>query len=274
MKDSFSSFKEANITSWIVNIRGSQSYLAKEFLEKNITQRASITCIESDKGWFRDTSSLMQDIDEGYLLYWIEDHINTASIETLNSVFKEISRSGIDQIQYSFFSRAKYDSCQKVFSSENEHFRVVNFTNKSWGTYLSSCNERGIVNPYLISLASIMSVQHFKSILSKRDPILRRHSKHTPFDFEKSHVDTHWLPLETGILERELFACIDTDHDGPSLISRGLYRDSKEPPVNMSINFVAESKGIVSRKFIYQFLSVVLPKRLLLLLKRISFYFH
>ena len=274
MKDSFSSFKEANITSWIVNIRGSQSYLAKEFLEKNITQRASITGIESDKGWFHDTSSLMQDIDEGYLLYWIEDHINTASIETLNSVFKEISRSGIDQIQYSFFSRAKYDSCQKVFSSENEHFRVVNFTNKSWGTYLSSCNERGIVNPYLISLASIMSVQHFKSILSKRDPILRRHSKHTPFDFEKSHVDTHWLPLETGILGRELFACIDTDHDGPSLISRGLYRDSKEPPVNMSINFVAESKGIVSRKFIYQFLSVVLPKRLLVLLKRISFYFH
>jgi hypothetical protein len=149
----------------------------------------------------------------------------------------------------------------------------VNFTNKSWETYLSSCNERGIVNPYLISLASIMSVQHFKSILGKRDPILRRHSKHTPFDFEKSHIDTHWLPLETGILERELFACIDKDHDVPSLISRGLYRDSREPPVNKSINFVSESKGTVSRQFISQFLSAVLSKRLLLLLKRISFYF-
>ena len=271
MKDSFLSFKDANISSWIVNVRGSHAYLAKEFLENNITQRAFLTSVESGKGWFRDTSSLVQDIGEGYLLYWIEDHVNIANLQTLNTVIDEVTRSGIDQIQYSFFNRVKYESCEAIFSEENDHFRVVNFTDKTWASYLSNCNNRGIVNPYLISLASIMSVQHFKSILRKRDPILRRHSKHTPFDFEKNHVDTHWLPLKTGILGKEIFANIDTDHDGLSLISRGLYHDSAEPPLTISINSVSESKGVDFRKSIHQFLSLVLPKRLLHFLKRLTF---
>ena len=103
MKDSFLSFKDANISSWIVNVRGSHAYLAKEFLENNITQRAFLTSVESGKGWFRDTSSLVQDIGEGYLLYWIEDHVNIANLQTLNTVIDEVTRSGIDQIQYSFF---------------------------------------------------------------------------------------------------------------------------------------------------------------------------
>jgi len=272
MKDSFLSFKDANITSWIVNVRGSHAHLAEEFLKQNISRMSKISCIESGKGWFHDTSILVQDIDSGYVLYWIEDHINTASIETLNSVINEISRSGIDQIQYSFFNRAKYDLCEGICIDENQHFRIMDFSNNTWDKYLSRCNDKGLIDPYLISLVSIMSIQCFKSVLSKRDPVLRRHSKHTPFDFEKDHGDVHWLPLKTGFLSTEIFACIDTDHDGLSLISRGLYKDAKAQVSNELANatsgMITNSYFILVKKLIH----ILVPETLRNLLKRLSFH--
>lgn len=272
MKDSFKSFKDADISSWHINVRGSHAHLAAEFLKQNIARIAEIACTESGKGWFHDTSKLVQDIDDGYILYWIEDHISTVSIEVLNSVLEEVARSQIDQIQYSFFSKAKYDSCQGISSDENQYFRIVDFSDKIWGRFLSNCEERKIIDPYLVSLASIMSTQRFQTIVSKRDPLLRRHSKHTPFDFEKSHKDIHWLPLRTGFLRTELFANIDTDHDGLSLISRGLYRDSAEKILDVSAVQIRKTKVRVFMNPIFQFTQVVLPKRLRNFLKRISFH--
>ena len=271
MKDSCSSFKDANISSWYINVRGSNAHLAKKYLEKQIVQPAKISCIESGKGWFHDTSSLIQDIDDGYILYWIEDHINIAGINTLNSVIDEIVRSRIDQIQYSFYNRAKYDSCKKLYSEENQHFRVVDFTIKTWDMFLTSCNERGLIEPYLISLQSIMSVRHFKSILSKRDPLLRRHSKHSPFDFEKNHSDIHWLPLKTGFLSTEIFANIDTDHDGLSLISRGLYKDSAAP-ISNTLLITSVSKVSTCQKYIFNLIKFIMPKSFCNFLKRITFH--
>jgi hypothetical protein len=54
--------------------------------------------------------------------------------------------------------------------------------------------------------------------------------KETPFDFEKSSHDVHWLPIRTGLSKQELFASIDDDSIAPgsSLISRGLY-PAREP---------------------------------------------
>ena len=272
MKDSLGSFKDADISSWHINVRGSHAHLAEEFLKQNITQEAKITRLESGQGWFHDTSKLVQDIDTGYMLYWIEDHINTASIETLNSVFKEISKSQIDQIQYSFFSRAKFDSCDDIYSDENQYFRTVDFSRNSWDMFVSHCNDRKIVDPYLISLASIMSIQTFKAILGKRDPCLRRHSKHTPFDFEKNHNDVHWLPLRTGFLRNELFANIDTDHDGPSLISRGIYNDVTDRILDGPLGKECTSRSLKYRELISAILQTFIPKKVLHLLKRLSFF--
>jgi hypothetical protein len=55
--------------------------------------------------------------------------------------------------------------------------------------------------------------------------ISRKWPTETPFDFEKSHKDTHWLPIRCGVSKEELFVSIDDDHGEPgsSLISRGLY---------------------------------------------------
>lgn len=272
MKDSFASFNEAEICSWNINVRGSHAHLAEEFLKQNITQEAKITRLESGKGWFHDTSKLVQDINNGYILYWIEDHINTASIETLNSVLQEISKGQIDQIQYSFFSRAKFDSCDDICSDENQFFRTMDFSRNTWEIFLSYCNDRKIVDPYLISLASIMSTQTFKAILGKRDPRLRRHSKHTPFDFEKNHNDVHWLPLRTGFLRNELFANIDTDHDGASLISRGLYSDAPKSNSHRSIELTNISSFEKICKSLSAILKILLPKKVLYLLKRFTFH--
>jgi len=140
--------------------------------------------------------------------------------------------------------------------------------------FLSHCNDRKIVDPYLISLASIMSIQTFKAILGKRDPRLRRHSKHTPFDFEKNHNDVHWLPLRTGILRVELFANIDRDHDVPSLISRGLYKDAKAQVLNGLANATSGLKTVSYFCLVKKIIHVLLPKTLRNLLKRISFHFE
>lgn len=271
MKDSCSSFKDANITSWYINVRGSHAHLAKEYLEKQIVQPVILTCTESGKGWFHDTSTLVQDIDNGYLLYWIEDHINIAGIDTLNSVIDEIVRSRIDQLQYSFFSEAKYDACERLYKDQNNHFRVMGFTNQTWKTYLQICGSRGCINPFLISLASIMSVQQFKKILSKRDPLLRRHSKHSPFDFEKNHSDVHWLPLKIGVLKAELFANIDRDHNSQSLISRGLYKDSAAP-ISNTLLITSVSKASTCQKYIFNLIKFIMPESLCNFLKRITFH--
>jgi hypothetical protein len=273
MKDSFASFKDADITSWRINVRGSHAQLAKDFLEENISQKAQISCTESGKGWFYDTSKMIDDIGDGYVLYWIEDHINTKCVEELNSIFKEIVRSQIDQIQYSFFSRAKYEACDDISSGENKHFRVVDFSNKSWKQFLSRCGNQNVTNPYLISLASIMSTQCFKSVINKRDPLLRRHSKHTPFDFEKNHKDLHWLPLKTGFLNSELFANIDTDHDGLSLISRGLYNDCADIKVQGSIELESVSKLEKWCISVLEKVKIIIPKSLLRFMKRITFFY-
>ena len=46
-----------------------------------------------------------------------------------------------------------------------------------------------------------------------------------PFNFEKSFFENTIVPFNNGILNEELFACIDDDHleEGYSLISRKLY---------------------------------------------------
>lgn len=272
MKDSFESFKDADISSWYINVRGSHAHLAMKFLKQNISQENQVTCTESGKGWFYDTSMMIQDINDGYILYWIEDHINTVSVEVLDSVFKAIERSRIDQIQYSFFNRAKYDSCESILSDENQYFRVVDFSDEIWRKFLSNCNDRKVINPYLISLASIMSTRCFKNIVSKRDPLFRRHSKHTPFDFEKNHKDIHWLPLRTAFLRTELFASIDADHDGLSLITRGRYRDIAEKTLDVSVVQLPRTKIRFFIGPIRQFVHIALPKKLIYFLKRISFH--
>ena len=63
-------------------------------------------------------------------------------------------------------------------------------------------------------------------MLKKRKPFLRRYNKFTPFDFEKRIQDTSWLPFLKGLPLKELFACIDDDHNqlNYSLINRGFLK--------------------------------------------------
>ena len=78
---------------------------------------------------------------------------------------------------------------------------------------------------FIIGAPSIFSKKLFSSLL-KRKPFLRRYNKFTPFDFEKRIQDTSWLPFLKGLPLKELFACIDDDHNqlNYSLINRGFLK--------------------------------------------------
>ena len=88
---------------------------------------------------------------------------------------------------------------------------------------------------YIIGCTAFFSRELFKRILISDDERQAiKWPKETPFDFEKSSYDRHWLPIRTGVPKKELFASIDDDSIAPgsSLISRGLY-PVREPRLKM-----------------------------------------
>lgn len=226
MKDSYESFSAANIEKWVLNIRGECKWLAREFLEAKIKDPFVISHHESRKGWFHDSRQMIGDLTSPYVLFWIEDHINVVSCEILNQFVDEMHSRKVDYLKYSWFVTAtSVQSTDELIYEDSEVMRIVNYSYDQCRTHQGWFKSRELRPPYIISAVSILSLSLFQRIILINDPRLRRHSRYTPFDFEKSSVDFHWLPLVVGVPKFELFACIDNDHAGPSLISRGLYPD-------------------------------------------------
>jgi hypothetical protein len=89
---------------------------------------------------------------------------------------------------------------------------------------------------YIIGCTAFFSKELFKRIVNSDDERQAiKWPKETPFDFEKSSYDRHWLPIRMGVPRKELFVSIDDDSIAPgsSLISRGLY-PARERRLKMS----------------------------------------
>ena len=227
MKDSFSSFNNANIDSWIINIRGPFKSNAESFLKLNVKQNLKIFKKESKLGWKHDTKLISQYINTSHVMYWVEDHICIDGYQKFNKVINEIIENRIDYLCYSWFH---FGNNLKTFSKINfenkNHIISLDYDKKIHHERSKYISEFDLNHTYLISLCSITSKELFIDLLSIKDPWIPRWSSMVPFDFEKNQYDIHWLPYKLGVLKKEFFASIDDDNNcfGSSLVSRGLYK--------------------------------------------------
>jgi len=221
MKDSFMSFRGISAEKWVINVRGVYKQDTIIFLKEHLGDKLSPHILESGKGWFHDSRQLIGEIKTDFVMVWVEDHINLRDVAIYSNIIEEMFENGSEYLNYTWWflgqTRRVYDGIEKreckfidTFELDKHKAKNLNFNGNK---------------PFLISLPSIFSKELFLKIINKDDPKLRRWPKDTPFDFEKSGEDFHWLPMRMAIAKDELFACIDDDQNIPgySLQSRGLY---------------------------------------------------
>jgi len=261
MKDSFDSFCDID-AEWILNIRGSFSVSATDYINSTLGNKCQISNNESTKeGWKNDTLLLAGRIKTEYILLWLEDHVSLVEPHILNEVVKEMKSADVDCLPYTWYFpelyKKWYEGIEKSSCENINHFTLTKEIQKR-----ISQTERPA---YIISLPSIFSFSFFIKLLSDKRPYFRRWPKETPFDFEKKPTDFYVLPIKMAIPKNELFACIDDDNsvEGYSLHSRGLYskRELRSIPIN-------NKKSLINL-----FFSFLLPLSVRHFIKRITYHF-
>lgn len=228
MKDSFFSFKDANIEKWIINFRGPLKNEAYNFLNEQLGDGLQASFFESDSGWFYDSKKMINKINTEFVLYWIEDQICMSGPKTLNDIVKELQKSKSQYMSYTWFglgaSIKEFDNIQK---DEYNHIFSLDYNKNSHKIRVKNSESILGIKPYIIGLPGIFSSKFFIKIIYSNRPYLKRWSKYTPFDFEKNGNDTFILPIRFGVPKIEVFCTIDDDNrwPGSSLVSRGLYPD-------------------------------------------------
>ena len=219
MKDSFLSFKDINAEKWVINIRGKFKNEAAFFLKENLNKKLILFELESEEGWFYDTRKMLNVISADYVFFWIEDHVNMVKNYNLyDEIFLELKEHKVDFMPYTFFGQGQ---SYYTISKKQKRIYTAILNKKTWRIVL-----RYSPNLFILYMGAIFSRDLFNRIVLSDDPYQHcKWPKETPFDFEKTYRDTHWLPLKVAYSFSELFAVIDTDHECYSLISRGLYPD-------------------------------------------------
>ena len=226
MKDSFYSFKDADIEKWVINFRGSLRNEAYNFLYEHLGNSLQASFSESKSGWFHDSRKLINNIDSEFVLYWIEDQICMCGVDKLNKVIEEMQISNSEYLSYSWFGLgASIDEFNNIQKDEYENIFSLDYNKKSHKIRIKNSKHILGIKPYIIGLPGVFSKKLFKKIILSRRPYLKRWPKYTPFDFEKNGNDTSFLPIRFGVPKIEIFCTIDDDNrwPGSSLVSRGLY---------------------------------------------------
>jgi len=263
MRDSFLSFKDIEAQRWVINVRGKYNLETLFFLHDHLGDKLSAHVIESKRGWFEDSRKLLPEIDSEYVLFWIEDHINTVDVSRYKVVLEEMKSSGSESLCYSWWQNDRLRQIYKgIEKKEYDNIETFLLDGKTNAIALRNCP-----GYYMISAVSIFSAEFFKRIVSKNDPVFRRWPKETPFDFEKKGTDIHWLPIKMAIPKYELFASIDDENRCPgySLQSRGMYPQRVTREEERCDMRHAGVMRRISRK--------ILPRFIKTLLLRLSYHF-
>jgi len=266
LKDSFFSFKGISAEKWVINIRGSYKEQTKNFLQEHLKNKFYHYDIESKKGWFHDTRTMLKDIDSDFVFFWIEDHINMVKVSKYDEILNEMKENQCEHLNYSWwhdgyknqfnFLEAKESSNLNIYQMNKENIKVI---------------QKNIDKEfYTVSCSSITSSKLFKKIISSSHPRLKRWPKSTPFDFEKKSIDVDFLGFNLAVSKFELFAAIDDNSSGGpqySLIDRGLYpnRMSRNQLQNLELT-IEKIKFIRIKKY--------LPKPIIKLLSVVRIFFR
>jgi hypothetical protein len=263
MQDSFHSFCEADIETWVVNIRGPLKKEAAEFLRTNLGGRLKLFELESKKGWFHDSRQMLHEINSEYIFFWIEDQLCVSGVNYFNQVVAEMKMFGAEYLLYTAFHDGEgIRSFDGLSSLDSDAIIAVNYDRKSHKRRMRFVSSNKLIcATFIISCCCIVKWSLFKRIILENDPLIKRSPMETPFDFEKNQRDTHWLPMRVAQTKREFFAFIDDDHgrEKHSLISRGLYpnRISRAAMLEIRESNLKRSSSLFHRRVFYYYREII-----------------
>jgi hypothetical protein len=272
MKDSFYSFKDADIEKWVINFRGSLRNEAYNFLYEHLSDALHASFLESKNGWSHDSRLLMNNIDSEFVLYWIEDQICMCGPDKLNKVIEEMQISNSEYLSYSWFGLgASIDEFNNIQKDEYENIFSLDYNKKSHKIRIKNSKHILGIKPYIIGLPGVFSKKLFKKIIFSNRPYLKRWPKYTPFDFEKTAYDTSFLPIRFGVPKIEIFCTIDDDNrwPGSSLVSRGLYPNRVDREQMLEIREQSKSKPFFKTRILLKKVPGIV--KIYSLFKRIKF---
>ena len=219
-KYSFDSIKnESILDNWVINCRGDYKTQVYKILKKSLGERLIFTTYESNRGWFYDSSKMLNNILNDFIFFWIEDHMKISNNFFNKKDLKILSKNNIDFLQYSFTHQYRQSQLAPYLMDKDENFNYYHINRSKPKQKL-----------YIISAVGLFTKILFRKIITTNHPILKRWPRNTPFDFEKTNYDRLFLPIKIALPKNEMFACIDDDHgqENYSLLSRGFIKKNLE----------------------------------------------
>ena len=235
MIDSYESFEEAQIDSYVINVRGKYSHKVQKYI-KNKNAEAICESFETGNGWLYDSSKLTKYSQSEYILIWLEDHI-CLNPTKIDSIINDMISSNSDILTYSYWNDG--DMIERYKHIEKKEMNEIFYFDHTMNNHHLVMKDR---KSYIISMVSIIKRDLFLKILNTSRE--KRWDKNLPFDFEKAPNDVHWLPIRRAITKYELFASIDDDlgYKNGSLQSRGLYPIREE-----RMSYASEKPSLLKR---------------------------
>jgi hypothetical protein len=222
--------QRAQAQAWVFNIRGACRAEAAQLVREKAPCEFRVSHLESEAGWFHDTSRLLEEVRSEFVVFAIEDHFLMANPLTLERTVREMHDLAIDHLEYSWHPRVHPSQLMQGMSPVEGEFTLsatldVASNAQRHRNYLAHLGYGGSV--YIISLCSIMRTELFRKVCRSQHPDRRRFNVMAPFDAERSGCDIDLLPIRIAHPKIELFAALDDDniHPGSSLHQRGLYRN-------------------------------------------------
>lgn len=222
MQDSLVSISGVNFLNYVINIRGSYRYEARNFIEHLVTDRLIISTEEDPRGWMDQSLDLSEKLSADRVFIWVEDHIFMSSPKIFLETIEEAFNAGADCLYYSFLTPAITSQYSDLEIYEDRlHSKIFTVSRASIKKNLPWIKSKFI---YTSSLVSVVTKNRFVHRLYDFKYELLRWPHETPFNFERIWAFERLNKVIIAIPKNELFVSIDDDLDvNYSLISRGLY---------------------------------------------------
>ncbi|CAO6130746.1 hypothetical protein MCEMSEM45_00229 [Candidatus Pelagibacterales bacterium] len=267
-KKSFYSIKSIKPDLWVINIRGKFSKFAYAFLKKNIKKNKLILFkLNSKLGWFYDTRKMLAYIKTELVFIWNEDYIYNSKLHSILNIIKDMHKLKIDQFQYSIGPET--EKIYRILGCKETKFFYYKKIDKKINLKLRKFNQiieyKNKYNKYIISACSILNLKTFRKVVLSNHPPIKRWSKYSPYDFEKSHLDLDFLPITIAFPKNiYLFKDIDYERIGSSVyLENGIYKLKKNYLIFKIIKLPAKIIIIFLRELLNSLLLKLFKKKYL-----------